>query len=136
MAFFSKRKERPEVPSFQRETLEHVDVMYRTALRLTRSPSDAEDLVQDTMVRALRFEDKFQPGTNLKAWLLRILTNTFINRYRRKVRERDALEGTGAASIGERDLSRKSVTWVESMVGVSTSPSSSILIVAVTGRST
>ena len=70
--------------SFETEALGFLDALYRTALRMTRSEADAEDLVQETYIRAFRFKDQFTPGTNLKAWLFRILTNTFINTYRRK----------------------------------------------------
>jgi len=69
---------------FETEALTFLDPLYRTALRMTRSEADAEDLVQETYIRALRFRDQFTPGTNLKAWLFRILTNTFINTYRRR----------------------------------------------------
>jgi RNA polymerase sigma-70 factor, ECF subfamily len=69
---------------FEDEALQHVDALYRTALRMTRNPADAEDLVQDALVRAFRFYDRFEPGTNFRAWLFRILTNTYINNYRRK----------------------------------------------------
>jgi RNA polymerase sigma-70 factor (ECF subfamily) len=69
---------------FEEEALKHLDALYRTALRMTRNPSDAEDLVQDALVRAYRFYDRFQPGTNFRAWLFKILTNTYINNYRRK----------------------------------------------------
>src|SRR5919202_1813317 len=69
---------------FEDEALQHVDALYRTALRMTRNPSDAEDLVQDALVRAYRFYDRFEPGTNFHAWLFKILTNTYINTYRRK----------------------------------------------------
>ena len=62
-------------------------------MRLTRSPADAEDLVQETFFKAFRAFDQFEPGTNCKAWLFRIQTNTFINKYRRKVKEREILEG-------------------------------------------
>lgn len=72
---------------FEREALEHLDALYRTALRMTRSPQDAEDLVQEVYLRAYRFFDRYQPGTNIRAWLFRILTNTFINRYRRAMAE-------------------------------------------------
>ena len=68
---------------FEREVMQHLDALYRTALRMTRNPQDAEDLVQETSLRAFRFLDKFQPGTNLRAWLFKILTNTYINRYRK-----------------------------------------------------
>ena len=69
---------------FEPEALAFIDALYRTALRMTRSEADAEDLVQETYIRAFRFREQFAPGTNLKAWLFRILTNTFINQYRRK----------------------------------------------------
>ena len=70
--------------AFETEALGFLDALYRTALRMTRSEADAEDLVQETYIRAFRFRDQFTPGTNLKAWLFRILTNAFINTYRRK----------------------------------------------------
>ncbi|MFN8523017.1 MAG: sigma-70 family RNA polymerase sigma factor [Chloroflexota bacterium] len=73
--------------SFERDAMEHLDALYRTALRMTRSREDAEDLVQETYLRAFRFFDKFEQGTNLRAWLFRILTNTYINRYRRRAAE-------------------------------------------------
>ncbi len=69
---------------FEEEALKHLDALYRTALRMTRNPSDAEDLVQDALVRGFRFYDRFEPGTNFRAWLFKILTNTYINSYRRK----------------------------------------------------
>jgi RNA polymerase sigma-70 factor (ECF subfamily) len=69
---------------FEQEALRHLDALYRTALRMTRNPSDAEDLVQDALIRAYRFYDRFEPGTNFRAWLFKILTNTYINSYRRK----------------------------------------------------
>lgn len=70
--------------SFEPDALSFLDALYRTALRMTRSEADAEDLVQETYIRAFRFREQFTRGTNLKAWLFRILTNTFINQYRRK----------------------------------------------------
>ena len=74
----------PARERFEQEALQHLDALYRTALRMTRNPSDAEDLVQDALVRAYRFYDRFEPGTNFRAWLFKILTNTYINSYRRK----------------------------------------------------
>lgn len=71
---------------FERELVAHMDVLYAAALRLTRNAADAKDLLQDAMVRALRFHGQYRPGTYLKAWLLTILRNTFINNYRRKAR--------------------------------------------------
>jgi RNA polymerase sigma-70 factor (ECF subfamily) len=82
--------------SFTEECLTHMDAMYGVACRLTRNPTEAEDLVQDSMVKAMRAEHQFQPGTNLKAWLFRILTNTFINKYRRGGLERSLFEGPDA----------------------------------------
>jgi RNA polymerase sigma-70 factor (ECF subfamily) len=75
---------------FEREAMPHRDQLYATALRLTRNPADAEDLVQETWLRALGAWDRYLPGSNCKAWLLRILTNSFINRYRRRRRRRHA----------------------------------------------
>src|SRR3974390_143328 len=63
-------------------TMEHMPSLYSAALRMTRNPADAEDLVQETFLKAYRAFDSFEEGTNLKAWLYRILTNTFINSYR------------------------------------------------------
>jgi RNA polymerase sigma-70 factor (ECF subfamily) len=71
---------------FAREALSHVDSLYGTALRLTRRPADAEDLVQETYLKAFRAEAQFERGTNLKAWLFTILHNTFRNQRRHDVR--------------------------------------------------
>ncbi|HXE57127.1 MAG TPA: sigma-70 family RNA polymerase sigma factor [Gemmatimonadales bacterium] len=73
--------------SFEEEALPHLDGLYRVALRLTRDPARAEDLVQETMLRAFRAWDRFTPGTNARAWLFAILRNGFINEYRRMRRE-------------------------------------------------
>ena len=67
---------------FEREAAIHLDALMRTARRMTKTESDAEDLVQETMLKAYRFFDKFQEGTNCKAWLFKIMTNIFINNYR------------------------------------------------------
>lgn len=64
----------------------YMDSLYSTALRMTRNTAEAEDLVQDTYLRAYRFFNKFEEGTNFKAWIFKILTNTFINKYRKKIR--------------------------------------------------
>jgi len=77
---------------FETEALSFLDALYRTALRMTRSEAEAEDLVQETYIRAFRFRQQFTPGTNLKAWLFRILTNTFINQYRRKAARPETTE--------------------------------------------
>jgi RNA polymerase sigma-70 factor (ECF subfamily) len=72
---------------FDRDALEFLDQLYSAALRMTRNPADAEDLVQDTYVKAFAAFAQYRPGTNLKAWMYRILTNTYINTYRKKQRE-------------------------------------------------
>ena len=72
--------------------MEHMASLYGAALRMTRNPADAEDLVQETYLKAYRAFDSFQEGTNLKAWLYRILTNTFINTYRAKKRRPDEVD--------------------------------------------
>src|SRR5881409_1608739 len=72
---------------FERDALPLLPSLYGAALRLTRNPADAEDLVQEAFLRAYRGFAGFTEGTNLKAWLYRILTNTFINEYRRKQRQ-------------------------------------------------
>lgn len=91
----------PSTPSkrqqFEAEVLPHLDAMYRTAVRLTRSPSDADDLVQDAVLKAYRFFDHYEPGTNIRAWLLKVLTNVFYSKYRRT-----ALDGQVKA-LGEGD---------------------------------
>lgn len=86
---------------FETQVLEHIDLLYAVALRLTRNPADAEDLTQNTVVKALRFHDKFQAGTYIKAWLLTILRNTFINEYRRKSRRPVEVELSGIEAAPE-----------------------------------
>jgi RNA polymerase sigma-70 factor (ECF subfamily) len=72
---------------FERDALPYLDQLYAAAMRMTRNPTDAEDLVQETFVKAFASFHQFTEGTNLKAWLYRILTNTFINSYRKKQRQ-------------------------------------------------
>jgi RNA polymerase sigma-70 factor (ECF subfamily) len=75
-------------PEFQRQALTHLDALHNFAMYLTRRPPDADDLVQETYLRAFRFSHRFQPGTHLRAWLFQILRNTFLTFYR--VRERES----------------------------------------------
>lgn len=74
-------------PLFEEQALPFIDQLYGAAMRMTKNPSDAQDLVQETFVKAYAAFGQFQQGTNLKAWLYRILTNTYINQYRKKQRE-------------------------------------------------
>jgi RNA polymerase sigma-70 factor (ECF subfamily) len=94
MALFKKR---PAPSDFEKEALPHLPALYAAALRMTRHDKDAEDLVQDALVRAYRFFDTFEAGTNCKAWLFRILTNVFCNRYREREREHEILHEAEAS---------------------------------------
>lgn len=89
------------VDAFSVDMLVHLDTLYSVASRMTKSATEAEDLVQDTVVKAMRAKDQFAPGTNLKAWMLRILTNTFINRYRRGGMERDLFDAPSADPVAD-----------------------------------
>src|SRR5882762_3831731 len=79
-------------PGFEAEALASLDSLYRAALRLTRVPADAEDLVQDTYLKAFRAAESFEPGTNLRAWLFTILHNTARNRARDRARDAVAID--------------------------------------------
>ncbi len=96
---FGKRRVKETRQEFEKACLEHLDPLYASALKLTRSAHDAEELVQDTYLKAFRFADKFEWGTNLKAWLFRIQTNAFINEYRHKRHERRYLERAATEPI-------------------------------------
>jgi RNA polymerase sigma-70 factor (ECF subfamily) len=98
--FLQRRKSQTE---FEREVLPHLQVLYGVALRMTKSAGDAEDLVQDTILRAYRFWDGFEAGSNCRAWLMRIMTNVFRNRYREQSREQEILgeAESSAANLGQ-----------------------------------
>ncbi|OGK97780.1 MAG: hypothetical protein A3J45_06385 [Candidatus Rokubacteria bacterium RIFCSPHIGHO2_02_FULL_69_13] len=110
-------------PEFQRQALEHLHPLYNLAVYLTRNGPEAEDLVQETYLRAFRFAHRFQPGTNLRAWMFQILRNTFLTFYRHREREpafldegdldterdtmfHDAPQKNGTALETETDLGR------------------------------
>src|SRR6266702_3261241 len=78
--------------SFEREALVHLDALYRVALRLTNNAADADDLVQETMLKAYRAWDQYEKGTNAKGWLLTILRHAFINEYRRRTRHPETVD--------------------------------------------
>jgi RNA polymerase sigma-70 factor (ECF subfamily) len=92
----SSRRRPVSAEEFEQEVLAQLGSLLGIAGRLTRNSAEAEDLVQDTVVKAIRARSQFETGTNMRAWLLRILTNTFINRYRRGGLERAILEGPDA----------------------------------------
>lgn len=90
------------------DAIEHLDPLYAVALRYTKNPSDAEDLVQDTLLRAERYASRFEPGTNLRAWLMKMLTNLFLNGRKTAQRRRvsteedlDTLQGTSPLGVAE-----------------------------------
>jgi RNA polymerase sigma-70 factor (ECF subfamily) len=86
---------------FERDALKQLDALLAVGTRLTKNVAEAEDLVQDTFVKAMRARRQFEAGTNMRAWLLRILTNTFINRYRRGGLERAVLDGPDADPLAD-----------------------------------
>jgi RNA polymerase sigma-70 factor, ECF subfamily len=116
-----RRSKPPDPEAFRAEVLTFVEPLYGTALRLTRNRADAEDLVQDTLVKAFRFADRFEAGTNLRAWLYTILHNTWRNRRRDAARgnvdvDSDRVEeaaaspgGPAAAETPERILLRSTL---------------------------
>ena len=89
-----RRRQPADADAFGAEVLRYLESLYATAMRLTRNRADAEDLVQDTLVKAFRFSDKFEPGTNLRAWLSTILHNTWRNRVRDAGREAVDVDST------------------------------------------
>ena len=91
LLFSLDRKKELKV-EFERVALPQLSHLYTSAFYLTRDKTEAEDLVQETYIRALRFFDKFKPGTNCRAWLLTILRNLFINRYQQKKREPEKVD--------------------------------------------
>ncbi|HYX08731.1 MAG TPA: sigma-70 family RNA polymerase sigma factor [Bacteroidales bacterium] len=86
---------------FEEEIIPHLDAMYNFALRLTSDPSDAEDLVQDTIVKAFRFFSSYEKGTNAKAWLFRILKNSYINNYRKQSKQPNQVDYDEVATFYE-----------------------------------
>ncbi|MFP4597003.1 MAG: sigma-70 family RNA polymerase sigma factor [Persicimonas sp.] len=98
--FGKKRSEKDE--AYQREAIPHLDALYGTALRMTKDEQDAEDLVQEAMLKAYRYFDKYENGTNCKAWLFKIMTNTFINRYRKSKKRKEYLVDDDYRPLQER----------------------------------
>ena len=105
---------RDKVRLFEQQALPHMDALYGTGLRLTKDPREAEDLVQETFLRAYAFFDRFQQGTNCRAWLFTIMHNAFINRYRRRLREREAFELDTEGALSDNFVSNTSLTHYKS----------------------
>jgi RNA polymerase sigma-70 factor, ECF subfamily len=99
---FKKKAVQTDRQAFQQEAIPHLDALYGTALRLTKSEEDAEDLIQETMLKAYRYFDKYEQGTNCKAWLFKIMTNTFINRYRKQQKRKEFLVDDDFRPLQER----------------------------------
>jgi RNA polymerase sigma factor, sigma-70 family len=98
MIFGSKKQK----AAFATAVMEHINSLYGTALRMTKQKAAAEDLVHDTFVRALSFQNRFDPGTNLKAWLFKMMINLFINKYRRERRGKEIQNGIESEDLVER----------------------------------
>ncbi|MBN2530920.1 MAG: sigma-70 family RNA polymerase sigma factor [Deltaproteobacteria bacterium] len=107
--FGSRQKARTK--QFESACMEYIDSLYASALKMTRNQTEAEELVQDTFVRAFRFKKNFEWGTNLKAWLFRILTNTFINDYRHKKHEQRYVERAAVEPLYDEVLNRHSAEY-------------------------
>lgn len=95
---------------FEREMIPHLDSLYNFAIRLTTDPIDAEDLVQDTIVKAFRFFGSYEKGTNAKAWLFRILKNSYINNYRKKSKQPQQVDYDEVSTYYENVRSEQSDT--------------------------
>lgn len=85
-------KQRQLYEDFEREAIPHMDALFNFALKMTSDSDEADDLVQETYLKAFRFFDKFEKGTNCKAWLFRIMKNTYINKYRKETKEPDKVD--------------------------------------------
>ncbi len=115
LAFFSPGLKKKHA-EFEAEALPHMDVLYNFALRTTGNEDDARDLLQETYLKAYRFWDKYEKGTNIRAWLFRIMKNSYINRYRKEMKEPDTVDydeienfynSIRAQSIDTNDLQEK-----------------------------
>ncbi|MBN2804640.1 MAG: sigma-70 family RNA polymerase sigma factor [Deltaproteobacteria bacterium] len=106
-----KRKKK-EIDDFEVECLSYMDTLYNTALKLTKNNSSAEELVQETYLKAFKYKKSFNRGTNLKAWVFRILTNTFINNYRHLQNEYKYLERTAVEPLYDQVLGEYARSYV------------------------
>ena len=104
------QEEQKKQNDFRAEMLPHLDAMYNFALRLTADPNDSEDLVQDSIVKAYRFFNSYETGTNAKAWLFRILKNSYINNYRKKAKQPNQVDYDEVSTYYETIRSEQSDT--------------------------
>ncbi len=109
----SKQKE------FEAEALPHMDLLYNFALRTAGNADDAQDLLQETYLKAFRFWDKYEKGTNIRAWLFRIMKNSYINRYRKESREPDKVDYDDVENFYDsiRDESKDTTDLQQKMFG-------------------
>ncbi len=108
------RSDDPRYEGFEDTALPHMDELYATALRYTKKEKDAEDLVQETFIKAYTNWERFEKGTNCRAWLFTILKNTFINKYRRKKKEREILNADDLRPIEQNFFSREKTDFYDS----------------------
>ena len=108
------RSEHPDAEGFESTALPFLDELYAMALRYTKKEKDAEDLVQETFIKAYTNWDRFETGTNCRAWLFTILRNTFINKYRRKKKEREILNADDLRPIEQNFFSRDNTEFYDS----------------------
>lgn len=108
-----KRDPAELLADFEQTALPHTDELFGAALRYTKNERDAEDLVQETMLKAFSFFHRFQKNTNCRAWLFKILTNTFINNYRRKTKEREILSEDNQHTVEANFFSRDSAAFYQ-----------------------
>ena len=109
MAWLSKTKNSEHL-AFENEAVQYLDNLYANALRLTHNSADAEDLVQETFLKAYRFRSRFEQGSNLRAWLFRIQYNAFVNRYRRRTKRREIYDELSMGPVSELSMSREAVS--------------------------
>ena len=103
-----------KMAAFEESAMGHLNELYAKALQYTKNEKDAEDLVQETFVKAYDNWDRFETGTNCRAWLFTILRNTFINRYRRKKREREILNSDDTKPVEQNFFNRENTDYYES----------------------
>ncbi len=104
--------------AFEKEALPHLDALYAMAMRLTKDPSDAEDLVQDAMVKAFRFHHRYREGTNIRAWLFKVMVNLFYNDRRKAKKEQNLRQEVSAMDPGAQFVSQASATGANPEAGL------------------